>query len=99
MRLPSRLSSLLRNRLLLCFANLPQARSAPSGSIPEALVIEDGSSQLNSEPSVKLDLSTAVVLVLLGGAFAGLIIAYAQLGYRPSFAALWIALSIANRSL
>jgi metal transporter CNNM len=67
---------------LLLFSSLPLLRSVPLRSTQAASADDDGSSELGNGSGLWFDLGAAAALVLVGGVFAGLTIAYSQLSER-----------------
>jgi hypothetical protein len=61
--------------LFILFANLPFLRASPLGASPAFAIAKD-EVKSPGDPGLWVYLGTAVALVLLGGAFAGLTIAY-----------------------
>jgi metal transporter CNNM len=61
--------------ILLLFAYLPLSHGAPVG-LPSISILEKDELKPADDPSLWLYLGTAAILVILGGAFAGLTIAY-----------------------
>jgi hypothetical protein len=72
----------LSKMLLLLLWNLPFVRSSPIARQSFGILDDDDGAAPSDDPSTWVYLGTAVALVLLGGAFAGLTIAYVVGGLR-----------------